>query len=285
MALPIGIHAVRDFARLNGLLSGDLRCLWMSPKLVFERKVGGRIWPLSVLRDRLSSSEVAFAEKNGFVGIDPMRIRGVALSKQYYLDRMRVWSYFVGDSNKDSLPCQYSKGKGVNALWVGRMLDWKRVNVLIKAFKKVLRVMPASQLHIVGEGPERKKLERLAGRHRNHEIIFSNYLKTEDVRKLMQTADVYVMPSDGGEGWGAAVLEALTEKCLVISTVEAGSSATMLPITNLYNFQKAKDLAEKICNLQFLPQNIGIDNWTGERAAESLMDLVAMMKVYQHESK
>lgn len=39
---------------------------------------------------------------------------------------------------------------------------------------------------------------------------------------------MYVLPSDGGEGWGAVVNEAMEEGCAVIATHECGAGATMI---------------------------------------------------------
>lgn len=41
-------------------------------------------------------------------------------------------------------------------------------------------------------------------------------------------ADVYVLPSDGGEGWGGVVNEAMSEGCAVIATHECGSGETLI---------------------------------------------------------
>ncbi len=62
------------------------------------------------------------------------------------------------------------------------------------------------------------------------------------VRDLMRAHDIYVLPSDGGEGWGAVVSEALTEGMKVLGTVDAGSSATILPPTHLFKAGDVKRL-------------------------------------------
>ena len=44
----------------------------------------------------------------------------------------------------------------------------------------------------------------------------------------MRQADVYVLPSSGGEGWGVVVNEAMLEGCAVIASRETGSGATLI---------------------------------------------------------
>lgn len=49
-----------------------------------------------------------------------------------------------------------------------------------------------------------------------------------EVRTLMRQADVYVLPSNGYEGWGAVVNEALSEGCAVVASEAAGAAKTMI---------------------------------------------------------
>ena len=56
-----------------------------------------------------------------------------------------------------------------------------------------------------------------------------------EVRAFMRSHEVYVLPSNAYEGWGAVVSEALEEGMEVLGTYEAGSSATVLPQENLFH--------------------------------------------------
>ena len=44
----------------------------------------------------------------------------------------------------------------------------------------------------------------------------------------MRHADVYVLPSDGNEGWGAVINEAMSEGCCVVASRAAGAAQTMI---------------------------------------------------------
>jgi len=48
-------------------------------------------------------------------------------------------------------------------LHVGRLVEWKRVDMLMRAFGRVRVRFPASELLIIGSGPEEEKLKKLAG--------------------------------------------------------------------------------------------------------------------------
>ena len=244
--LPIGIHAARDMARLCGLFAGDLRCLFRTPQLDFERKPGGKIWL-----------------KNGGNG------------KRYCLDKMRMWGYFVEPSRFDALPVQEATdtpGRTCRVLWVGRLLNLKRVDTIVRAvgehanLKRVDTSLPTITLDIYGTGPEEQRLKKLAVKYGNA-IQFHPPVPLGEVRRLMREHDVYVLSSNGYEGWGAVVSEALEEEMKVLGTYESGSSATVLPTECLFH---AGDW-QHLLRLLSAPIRIGkIDNWTAKIAAKTL---------------
>lgn len=90
-------------------------------------------------------------------------------------------------------------------MFVGRLVKVKGVDILLRAFAQLDR--PDAVLVIVGDGPERQNLERLA-RELNvfDRIIFTGW--RDDASKLVSIADVFVLPSLS-EGLPQALLEAL----------------------------------------------------------------------------
>ena len=243
--LPCGVHGVKDFVRLYKLLHGDIRCLFRSPNVDVERRLGGSV--------------------EGF-------------------PRVKLWGYFVEPSKISPAARIPLEGRMLKIFWCGRMLDWKRVDILIRAFKKVCAKRHASLL-IVGEGAERDKLIALAGSKMvenlgwiDGKICFHGYVSSDRVRELMHESDVYVMPSNAEEGWGAAVSDALTEGCPVISTWEAGSSATLLPDENLYHANNVDELVNRL--LAFNGGQVGYSatEWGGENAARKLLEIIEYAK-------
>ena len=49
----------------------------------------------------------------------------------------------------------------------------------------------------------------------------------------MNNADIYIFPSNGYEGWGAVVNEAMQSKCAVVASQETGAARSI--IKNNYN--------------------------------------------------
>ena len=86
----------------------------------------------------------------------------------------------------------------------------------------------------------------------------------------MQDHDVYVLASNAYEGWGAVVSEALEEGMKIIGTYEAGSSATILPDTNLFHAGDWRSLM-KLLNGE-VPK-VGIGAWNPNSAAKLLVQI------------
>lgn len=116
---------------------------------------------------------------------------------------------------------QLPEGK-TNILWCGRFLSWKRVDKLVRAFINISQRHPNIHLTIVGNGPMRRQVEKLVQKC-PRQITLHNFLPTATIRTLMNQADIYVLPSNGCEGWGAVVNEAMAEGCAIIGGDQAGS--------------------------------------------------------------
>jgi glycosyltransferase involved in cell wall biosynthesis len=114
-------------------------------------------------------------------------------------------------------------------VFIGRLVDWKAVDLLLIAFKQVLEKIPA-RLDIIGEGDQKANLEEIA---RNLSLIspsnelnsdrsqenlrFLGWLSQADCAKQLQESDVLVLPSLYECG-GAVVLEAMALSLPVIAT-------------------------------------------------------------------
>lgn len=289
---PYGIHAARDMARLVGFLNGDVRCLFRAPRVAFESRPGGAIVPLkeAIRAGVLSKEEVAFGKKHGFVQIPREHWGKVKPQKEYA--KMRLWGYFVepgkastehtentekdcqcGEKPQNTQKTQKeccaqtshaplaTNHRTLRILWVGRMLKLKRVDALVKACASEA-LKEKVELHLYGHGPEEETLKRLAEAGNN--VFFHDFVPVEQVRDLMRAHDVYVFSSNAGDGWGAVVSEALEEGMKVLGTVEAGSSATILPPTHLFKAGNVKRLIELLS--QEIEQ-VSIGEWTAKKSA------------------
>jgi glycosyltransferase involved in cell wall biosynthesis len=103
---------------------------------------------------------------------------------------------------------------------VANLRPEKRHDVLIDAAPQILHHFPDAQFHIVGDGPERARLEaQAAARGVSRAVVFFGH--QPDVPRRLYEADIFVLPSRS-EGFPNAVLEAMAAGLpIVASDIEA----------------------------------------------------------------
>ena len=123
--------------------------------------------------------------------------------------------------------------KGYDVLYAGRLLSHKNVDVLIEAVSQ----LPDITCGIIGDGPERDKLERLAC----NRVEFLGFLEnTTDIYAYMKASKVFAFPSTR-EGSPLAIPEANACGMPVIATdwVEDGMNGFLCKLDS-------SDMAQKI---------------------------------------
>ncbi len=107
----------------------------------------------------------------------------------------------------------------VKAITVGRLVPWKRIDGLIEA----LREIPELGLVIVGDGPERPRLERIAQELGvSDRVYFAGQRSKTETLSLMAACDFFVLNSTY-EGLPHAVLEAMALGLPVVATAVGGT--------------------------------------------------------------
>jgi len=95
-----------------------------------------------------------------------------------------------------------------DVLFAGRLLANKNVDLLIAAVARAGTRRPGLRCLVVGEGPERERLERLASTlSGDHVVDFCGFLPGDEIYRVMKAAGVLVLPSSR-EGFGLVVAEA-----------------------------------------------------------------------------
>ncbi|MGA4842220.1 glycosyltransferase family 4 protein [Streptomyces sp. G45] len=87
-------------------------------------------------------------------------------------------------------------------LAMGRLVEYKRVDLLLRLWERV-RPVTGGQLVIVGDGPERDRLERMAGPG----VRFTGHVSEAEKHRLLCSAWLLLHPS-AVEGWGLVITEA-----------------------------------------------------------------------------
>jgi glycosyltransferase involved in cell wall biosynthesis len=114
-------------------------------------------------------------------------------------------------------PQEAGGDRPVRFLFAGRLVDWKAVDLLLEAFREVVRRTPAV-LDVYGEGPVRARLEAQAARlGLGGAATFRGWVSQADLCRALRSADVFVLPSLFECG-GAVVLEAMAAGLPVVAT-------------------------------------------------------------------
>jgi len=113
-------------------------------------------------------------------------------------------------------------------LFLGRITMQKGPEYFLHAAKKVLDVMDNVKFVMAGSGDlMHRAIEMAAELGIGHKVLFTGFLRGEDVQKIYKMADLYVMPSVS-EPFGIAPLEALDNDVPVIISKQSGVSEVLM---------------------------------------------------------
>jgi glycosyltransferase involved in cell wall biosynthesis len=154
----------------------------------------------------------------------------------------RIRSAYQRDSSVIYPPVEVDRftpngGRGDYFVTLSRLVPHKRIDLVIEAFSRLK--LP---LKIIGEGPQRKKLQR----HAAPNIEFLGYQTEEAVAHLLANARGLVCAAE--EDFGIAVVEAQAAGCPVIAYKGGGALETVIDgVTGLFFAdQSAASLSEAI---------------------------------------
>ncbi|MDO5523581.1 MAG: glycosyltransferase [Bacteroidia bacterium] len=190
----------------------------------------------------------------------------------YGISRERVFVAYNSNNSEELLQIkeELSDEKPIlpqnnhRVMHIGRLVKWKRVDLLMDAFAKVLSHFPDAELLIVGGGPEMENLQRRA-----HDLnITGSVIFTREVydnkliAKYFLASSVYVLAGMGG----LSINDAMTFSLPVICSVCDGTERDLVSDgVNGFFFKEndAEDLAKKIITLF---KNPGLRKKMGEHS-------------------
>ena len=181
-----------------------------------------------------------------------------------------------------------------NILFVGRLVERKGVKYLIEAFDRISADIDAI-LTIVGDGPERRSLEKLVeSKGLQNKVIFKGKVSNEELRRCYQNCDVFVLPAcidsrGDTEGLGVVLLEAMSYKKPVIASnvggivdiVKDGETGLLVPEKNsqklaeaIHTVLKNDELASRLGKqgYEFVSRNF---NWA--RITDQLIEIYSQL--------
>jgi glycogen(starch) synthase len=130
-------------------------------------------------------------------------------------------------------------------LFLGRITMQKGPEYFLGAAKKVLEVMDNVKFVMAGSGDMmRKSIELAAELGIGSKILFTGFLRGDEVQKVYERADLYVMPSVS-EPFGIAPLEALNNDVPVLISKQSGVSEVLTHVLKA-DFWDVDEIANKI---------------------------------------
>lgn len=171
--------------------------------------------------------------------------------------KKRIKKYYHRDSivlyppvDIDKFQLKGRKSKGDYFLVVSRLVPYKRVDLVIRAFNKLK--LP---LIIVGTGEEEKHLKRIAGKN----INFTGYVPDRDLVNYYAGAKAFIHPQN--EDFGISAVEAQAAGVPVIAYRKGGAMETVVENVTGVFFDKQTidslvDAVKRFDKMNFNTQNL-----------------------------
>lgn len=170
------------------------------------------------------------------------------------------------------------------AIFVGRLVFYKNVEILIEAFKEVIKKIPDAKLVIVGEGPIKQGLlEKTKSLGLQDHIVFKGNVSEEEKISLIHQSRVLLNPSLV-EGFGVVILEAFScAKPVIVSDTMPLSDLVSHSDGFVVNSSEPSQWANRIIELMSNPTNsekMGkagqqkvVTNYSLQKIIDDLIDL------------
>ena len=187
------------------------------------------------------------------------------------------------------------KGSGlertISILWAARMIDWKHPELVVRTAHYLKQKGITFHLTMAGGGEMEEEIHRLAKELQVTDCIsFPGFCSPQKVRTMMEQADVYLVTSDRGEGWGAVVNEAMNSGCAVVADHMIGAVPYLIRHGENGMIYRDKDHSRLFEQTAWLAQDrsrcrkLGeqayrtiIEEWNPENAAACLMELMGKL--------
>ena len=160
--------------------------------------------------------------------------------------------------------------------YLGRLVFYKNVEVLLRAWNDIVKQYPNAKLIIAGDGPHKTRLQDLAKDLKN--IIFTGFVTPEEKSKILSESNALLFPSLI-EGFGLVILEAFAQKRPVLtSNIPPMSDIVDQKTGYLIDPHDEKKWAEKIISLIKEPE---LSNKMGEEGYKILEEKYNQALFYQ----
>jgi glycosyltransferase involved in cell wall biosynthesis len=229
-----------------------------------------RRYPRSLLR-------LAARPRTHFIAVsDAVRSRAIA----YGIPSDKVTTSYIGvDVSKFAPGTQPPPERAPNVLFVGRLVEKKGCEYLLRAMQIVRSRIPGAALTIIGDGPLQTELRKLAG-ELGGGVRFCGALPAERVKAELHAARAFCLPSvqaanGDAEGFGLVLLEAQAAGVPVVSSAFGGAMEGILHGKSGYRFEERDVEALSNCLIDLLahPDKAAAMGLAGRQFVSSRFDI------------
>lgn len=207
-----------------------------------------------------------------------------------FKNRMFKWGYFP-ETKKYNLNNLFELKNPKKILWVGRLIDWKHPDDVIRIAKMLKESGYSFEIDIVGSGIMDQKIRQAISSSNLDDCVHClGPVPSSMVRKYMEKAGIFMFTSDRNEGWGAVLNESMNSACSVIASDAIGAVPFLLKnrenglifhsgdINQLY--ESVKSLLDDHKLQRFLGMaayKTIVNEWNAEVAAKRFISLSSTM--------
>lgn len=206
-----------------------------------------------------------------------------------FIGKTFKWGYFpeVKTYDLDALFRKKKEIERVSILWCGRILEWKHPEVPVLVAERLRQNGYEFEMNIIGSGAMEQQLRgMIEQKNLGNCVKLLGTMRPEEVRRHMDTADIYLFTSDFNEGWGAVLNEAMNSACAVVASHAIGAAPFLIKDgENGYLYQNADldaiyDRVISLINQPQLREKLGrsayrtiTECWNASIAAERFVQL------------
>ena len=202
-----------------------------------------------------------------------------------YKNKTYQWGYFLENNiyDIDQLIENKEKNEVIKIIWVARFIKWKHPEVVVKLAKRLKEQKYNFKIQMLGTGALEEKIKNIIKKYNLEDVLeVVGQVPSEEVKKYMEKANIFIGTSDSNEGWGAVINESMNAGCAIVANKKMGSVPFLIGNNDRgFMYDNYQDLENKIKQLienkdlrvkkKKNAYNFIITKWTGEIAAENII--------------
>lgn len=228
----------------------DLKHIFLNHKVWFKNPVGKMVY-----------FAARFASKIIVVSKEDLRLISLNIPGGLVKDKMSV----IYNGSFDT-PKSVRRNEKFTFVSSSRIVTDKGIGELIEAFKKIHKIHPDTELHLLGDGPEREAFENKA--KANKSIIFFGHISNP--LNYVAKSHVFIIPTYH-EGFSIALVEACMLGMPIIAT-EVGGNPEIIQHKKTGLLVKAKDSDDLFKAMEELYINTDLRLTIGKNARNKYLD-------------